>query len=216
MWAMQEGWAKEFTLSVKPDTDKFMPSGGWNTVVPPVSPWAIQQQSRPKFADDDQLKKQFGIEWGKVEKPFEAACKIFKTDTSAALWIASNWLTDPIVNAAKDVYLKEIEAQAALLDKDAFAAMLMQTAMETSIEGRYLIEAKERVNLLKLYADVRGFLNKDSATINNFNNNEGLKVVFVKAELQPAALAPRVVSNSKSEILNDGPSPLKIKLVSNG
>lgn len=207
---MQEGWAKDFKFAVdKPDTSKVMPTGGWSTVVPPVSPWTTQQQTKPKYADDEQLKKLFGVEWAKCEKPFEAACKVFEIDTSAALWIASNWLTDPVVIAAKDVYLKEVNAKSALLDKDEFAAMLMQTAKEGKLED------KELINILKLYADVRGFLNKDTNTINNFNNNEGLKVVFVKAApVEMPTIAP--VSNEKSVISNDLPSPLKIKLVSNG
>lgn len=76
---------------------------------------------------------------------------------------------------------------------------------------------KDDVAALKLYADVRGFIAKDATNINNFNNNEGLKVVFVKAETQPmSTIAPVTVSNIKSEMSNEGPSPLKIKLVSNG
>lgn len=205
---MQEGWAKEFKLIVdKPATDKFMPSGGWSTIIAPVSPWATQQQAKPAYADDEQLKNQFGVEWAKCNKPFEAACKVFEKDTSAALWIAANWLTDPVVNAAKDVYLKEVKAKSLLLDKDAYAAMLMEKALEGGFED------KEVVNLLKLYGDVRGFTGKNETNINNFNNNDGLKVVFVKAEPQPIPTIAPTVSNRKSEILNDGPSPLKIKLV---
>lgn len=206
VWAMKEGWAKDFHFNVDKPA-----SNGWTTnAAPSASPWTAPP-SKPKYADDENLKKQFGVEWAKCEKPFEAACKVFETDTSAALWIASNWLTDPLVVAAKDVYLKEVTAKSALLDKDDFAAMLMMTVKNGKLKD------KELINILKLYADVRGFLNKDTATINNFNNNEGLKVVFVKAEPQPIpTIAPVTVSNDKSEILNEVPSPIKIKLVSNG
>ena len=193
-----------------------MPSGGWGETVPPVSPWATKQQSPPSYANDEALKKHFGVEWAKCGKPFEAACRVFETDTSAALWIASNWLTDPVTLAAKDVYLKEVKAGTLLLDKDAFAAMLMETALEINPQRQtYVLDAKERVNILKLYADVRGFLAKDNNTVNNFNNNEGLKVVFVKAaEIAPVTIDQ--VPNDKSEMSNDYPSPIKIKLVSNG
>lgn len=205
---MKEGWSKDFKFSVdNPDASK---ASGWSSEAAPTLPWVTQQQAKPAYADDEKLKKLFGVEWARSEKPFDAACKVFDTDISAALWIASNWLTDPLVLAAKDVYLKEVNAKSALLDKDEFAAMLMMTAQAGKLED------KELINLLKLYADVRGFLNKDNNTVNNFNNNEGLKVVFVKAApVDMPTIAP-VVSNDKSEILNDFPSPLKIKLVSNG
>lgn len=214
---MQQPWGPS-TFSVdRPATDKFMPSGGWVTTVAPVSPWATQQALKPSYADDETLKKTFAIEWAKCGKPFEAACKIFEKDTSAAVWIAANWLIDPIVVAAKDVYLKAVEDETALLDKDSFAAMLMRTALETNLEGtRYLIEAKERVNLLKLYAEVRGFLNKNETNINNFNSNEGLKVVFVKTDPIVTGKIIDNVPNAKSEISNDGPLQLKVKLVGSG
>ena len=216
VWAMQP-WVTSPSFTVdKPAKDILAPVGGWGSVVPPVSPWATKQQSPPSYANDENLKKQFGVEWAKCEKPFEAACKVFETDTSAACWIASHWITDPVAIAAKDVYLKEVKAQTLLLDKDAFAAMLMETALEKHPEKRtYALEAKERVNILKLYADVRGFLAKDTPTINNFNNNEGLKVVFVKAAEQAPVVIDQV-PNAKSEMTNDYPSPIKVKLVGSG
>jgi hypothetical protein len=201
-------WGQPDTFVIeKPNTEAFAPVGGWGETVPPVSPWAMHQQSKPSYADDESLKKQFGIELAKCKKPFEAACYVFETDTSAALWIATNWINDPIVIAAKDVYLKTVKAENYLLDKDGFAAMLMETALETELED------KEKINILKLYAEVRGFLNKNETNINNFNNNEGLKIVFVKSDdAQPKVKVP----NLKSEILNDDPLSLKIKLVGNG
>lgn len=211
-------WGHPDTFTVeKPNTEAFAPSGGWSTTVPPVSPWATKQQSKPSYADDEALKKQFGIEWAKCEKPFAAACNVFLEDTSAALWIAANWLHDPIVNASKDAYLKTLKAETSLLDKDAFAVMLMELAAEVHPERRtYLLSGKERIDALKLYAEVRGFLNKNETNINNFTNNEGLKVVFVKSEPVQPKVIEHTASNAKSEILNDGPLPLKIKLVSNG
>ena len=210
-------WGHPDTFTVeKPNTEAFAPTGGWSTTVAPVSPWATKQQSKPSYADDEALKKQFGVEWAKCEKPFAAACNVFLEDTSAALWIAANWLTDPIVNASKDAYLATLKAETSLLDKDAFAVMLMELAGEVHPERRtYILSGKERIDALKLYAEVRGFLNKNETNINNFTNNEGLKVVFVKSEpVQPKVIEQ--VPNAKSEILNDGPLPLKIKLVSNG
>jgi hypothetical protein len=205
------------TFEVKPRTDVFEPSGGWGKAIPAVSPWATKTDPRPAYAEDEALKKLFGAALGRNENnAFKSACEIFPQDTNAALWIANHWLADPIVMGARDIYLKTVEAQSLLLDKDEFAAMLLKTATEKNLDKtRYAIEAKERVNILKLYAEVRGFLNKNETNINNFNNNEGLKVVFVKSEpLQPKTI--NQVPNEKSEILNEVPLPLNIKLVSNG
>lgn len=223
VWEMQP-WVTEKTFDATPKglKDIFAPRSGWGTTIPAVSPWTATQKSidPPKpFENDESLKKHFGVEWAKCEKPFEAACRVFETDTSAAVWIASKWLTDPVVLAAKDVYLKQVEAETLLLDKDAFAVKLMKLSEESvdTPRGRaYLLTGKERIEALKLYADVRGFLAKDSNTVNNFNNNEGLKVVFVKAAEQAPVKIIDQVPNDKSEMLNDYPSPIKIKLVGNG
>lgn len=208
-WTLPEG----ATFEVKPNPDVFAPSGGWDSTVPAVSPWATKADPKPIYADDAQLKQLFGAALGRNENnAFQSACEVFPQDTSAALWIANNWLADPVVIGARDIYLKTVESQSLLLDKDEFAAMLLKTATEKNIDKtRYAIEAKERVNILKLYAEVRGFLNKNETNINNFNNNEGLKVVFVKSAEQPTVIEQ--VSNNKSEIVNDDLSPIKIKLV---
>jgi hypothetical protein len=179
-----------------------------------TTPWAIKpvQPPPPAFANDEALKKSFGIELVKAENnAFTAACAIFPDDMPSAIWIASHWLADPAVTAAKDIYQNSLDAEALLLDKDAFAVMLMKTAMERDpVSRRYRVEAKERVNLLKLYADVRGFTGKTEISNNlNLTNNE-MKVVFVKSDT-PKATAPIEL---KSEIVNDyQTSDLKIKLV---
>ena len=213
MWSTQP----EIFSVEKARSDVFAPVSGWGETIAPVSPWTTQQQAKPSYADDEALKKQFGIELAKNENnAFKAACIVFEKDTSAALWIASNWLVDPVVVAAKDVYLKTVKTEASLLDKDAFAGMLLDfaTAKNEIVNGRIVVvEAKDRLAALKLYAEVQGFIGKNEATIqNNFSNNE-LKVVFVKTD--PAPTKPILVPNPKSEILNDENAlpELKIKLV---
>lgn len=196
-------WASDFTFTVDKPSD------------PVVSPWAkgaiAAQLPAPAYQSDENLKKRFGVEWAKARNPFEAACAIFETDTSAALWISIHWIADPVAIAAKDVYLKQVEAETLLLDKDAFAVKLMKLS-EESYNGRYTLSGKERIDALKLYADVRGFLAKDTNTVNNFNNNEGLKIVFVKAA-EPAPVKVIDQVPNRSEMLNDYASPVKVKLV---
>jgi len=215
MCGHMNAWMMPDTFTVKDPKDVFAPSGGWSSAVAPVAPWATQQQPLPAYANDPELKKAFGVELGRTKgSPFDAACKVFKENTGAALWIANHWLTDPLVIAAKDLYEKEVKAQSLLLDKDAFAVLLMETAQEKDpTTQKYRVEAKERVNLLKLYADVRGFIGKAEINNNFTQNNNEMKVVLVRAEGKPIIQA----SNDKSEILNDDKSAvpdLKIKLVS--
>lgn len=198
----------------KPKTEVFAPANGWS------APWdtVAKTEKQPDYADDEAKKKLFGVELAKNEKPFDAACNVFE-DTSACLWIAKHWLTDPIVIASKDAYLKTLEQSEALLDKDEFAAKLLHLAEEKTEGGRYAIEAKERVNLLKLYADVRGFTQKQQIDNSNktFVNNE-MKIVLVKpSSNDDNATVITQAPNTKSEISNGANAmPLKVKLVSGG
>lgn len=184
------------------------PSASWGSP-PTVSPWALPVRI---YANDDALKTQFGTELANSEgQPFTASKAVFPNDLEAANWTAINWPADKVVKAAYDIRMAEI----CLLDKDQFAVMLMKTAQEKNPENRrYVIEAKERVNLLKLYAEVRGFTAKDQVN-NNINLNNSMTVKFVKSD----PVMPTVIDQapiSKSEISNDYPSPIKVKLVSNG
>src|SRR5580704_10276165 len=84
--------------------DVFAPAGGWNDKLPTKAPWQIEAPiavPEPAWKSDEELKKRFGIEWAKSEKPFDAACILAGEDTSKALWISVNWLFDPIVAASK-------------------------------------------------------------------------------------------------------------------
>lgn len=176
------------------------------------SPWVLEVKPVRTYENDPELKAAFGSALADSEnQPFKAGETIFPGDREASSWAAINWSNDPIVKAAYNERLHAI----CLLDKDQFAVMLMKTAQEKNPENRrYTMEAKERVNLLKLYAEVRGFTAKDQTTINNLSNNE-MKVVFVKSETTAAKVVDHVPV-IKSEISNDYSSPIKVKLVSNG
>jgi hypothetical protein len=217
-------WASDFhfTVDPKPKTDVFAPSGGWSDI---VSPWtagsvAAEQQIQkaiPEYQSDENLKKAFGIELAKSKNPFEAGCKVFGEDTNKALWASFNWLTDPIVIASRDVYLKTLEFSAAPLDREQLAAKVLALADEKIERNGVMIptiEAKERINALKLYSDIMGFTGKveiDNST-KNFTHNE-LTIKLVKAD----AKKPLVVDNApnvKSEMPNDNSLPVTLKLVS--
>lgn len=205
----------------KPKTDVFAPSGGWNDVITSTSPWssgAIQQAPVPAWQSDEALKKQFGIELAKAQNPFEAACKIAGEDTAKALWISSNWLADPVVIAAKDVYLKTVELSAPPLDREQLAAKVLALADEKVLSPKLgclvpTVEAKDRIAAFKLYSEILGYTGKveiDNST-KTFNHNE-MTIKLVR----PQEAKPVVVNqapNTKSEIVNESPSPITLKLV---
>ncbi len=216
-------WASDFHLTIeKPNTEAFAPKGGWKQegVISPWTTGAIANQKIeeiPAYQTDEALKKQFGIELAKSSNPFEAACKMFGSEeTSKALWVSFHWLVDPIVVASRDIYLKTLELSQPPLDREQLAAKVLALADEIILKNGVMvptIEAKERINALKLYSDILGFTGKveiDQST-KSFTHNE-LTIKLVKAEEKK----PVVINNApnvKSEMTNELPSPINLKLV---
>lgn len=222
-------WASNFhfTVDPKPEADKFMPKGGWGDV---ISPWtagsvaATQQQIQkviPEYQSDENLKKLYGVELAKGNNPFEAA-KIVLGENDKAVWVSFNWLSDPIVLASKDVYLKTLEAAVAPLDRDRLAAKVLALAEgeKIKIDGidRATVEAKDRIAAFKLYSEILGYTGKVEIdnSIKTFNQNNELKIVLVRAEDKKPVTIDQS-PNVKSEIMNDKtPSPISLKLVKAG
>ncbi len=193
------------------------PVGSFTIAPPGFQPWAKPIQDAPKpiepaYRSDEGLKRLFGCEWAKNPKPFEAALVVFGEDTNAALWASWNWLTDPIVLAAKDAYAQNTELNEKLLDKDQLSARLLQFAEEKDVSGRfYVLEGKDRLAALKLYSEIQGFIGKaaDVSISNNFTNNE-LKLTLVRAQ---AEIQKETIIEQEPEI--DTVLPINLKLVSN-
>lgn len=100
-----------------------------------------------------------------------------------------------------------------LLDKEGLAAHILSCAQEHFMQNgvkRYAIEARDRVSLLKLYAEVMGFTGaKADTSQNNFVNNE-MKVVLVKPEATETKELKTI--ETKVEKLTNV-TPLRIKAV---
>lgn len=183
---------------------------------PIVSPWAQPPAAQP-YQTDEKLKQAFGIELAKAVNSFEAGCKVFGEDTNKALWVSANWLSDPVVVASRDIYLKNLELAQAPLDREQLAAKVLKLAEGEHIERNGVklptIEAKDRIAAFKLYSDILGYTGKveiDQSTNNNVTNNEMI-IKLVKAENKPSKVIENT-PNVKSEMLNDI-SPISLKLV---
>ncbi len=146
------------------------------------NPWVAQSVvadvDTPSWRDDPTKKRLFAQELPKHATPFDAALVVFGRDTAAALWASVHWMADPIVLAAK----QDVALNKKILDKDALCHKLLNISEEKSPQGYYLIEPKDRIACIKLYAEIQGYIGKaEVATFNNFANNN-LKVVFVKPD----------------------------------
>jgi hypothetical protein len=189
-------------------------------VTKPSNPWIVgktdwinplQEQLSAEWKDDENLKQQYGIELAKSNRPFEAAKLVFQTNVQVALWVSQNWINDPIVIAAKDLYQKTIEKEQNLLDKDALALKLLSLADEKTPDGRFFVhDAKDRIATLKLYAEVQGYIGKiDINTSTNFVNN-AMKIVLVKPNNKEEE---KIVKTIEHEDVQIDKLPVKIKLV---
>lgn len=187
-----------------PEAFAVQPSMGWG------NPFA-QSSSKPLpngWQNDEARKKLYGIELAKHSNAFQAACELFE-DTSQALWASHNWINDPIVIASKDAHKSSNDED--LLDKDALARKLLRFADERDHTGKfYIVEAKDRLAALKLYAEVQGFIGKIdiNASTNTFTNNV-MSIRLVKPEPQQDN---KIIEHDSEPVMEN--SLPKIKLVS--
>lgn len=171
------------------------------------------ERLKPTIENEEKVKQAFGIELGKGVQAFQAACNCGQ-ETSKALFISQHWLNDPLVIAAKDLYLKTVYNSEALLDADELAARLLEMAEERNASNTfYMLEGKDRLKALELYAKIRGYDKSNPINNNNFTFKQMI-VKFVEPENKE-----KVIEHSSSELPNEEQlsnikSPLKLKLVS--
>lgn len=215
-------WITSPSFVVEPSkADVFAPKDGWKKEGV-TSPWTVGavKEEAPAYQSDDNLKKQYGVELAKCANPFEAGCKIFGEETNKALWVSFNWLTDPLVIASRDLYLKTVELSQPLLDRQQLAAkvLILAEGEKVLINGKMIatVEPKDRLAAYKLYSDIAGYTGKveiDASTTNNTINEITVKLVRAEDKKQPVVIdnAPNV----KSEMTNSPNVPM-IKLVKAG
>lgn len=181
-----------------------------NNVAPWVSGWgqpsAPIPNPRPDFADNEELKKAYGIALGRGLDAFNAAMEVFDQALPKALWVSLHWIKDPIVIGAKDSYVRTLKQAEKPLDKEELLSEVLQGARASA-------EDKDRVAFLKLYSEIAGYTGKIAidASTNNINNsqNNTTQIVLVKGSEAPKTVeAPDI--NNKSKILNNAMPQLKL------
>lgn len=172
------------------------------------SAWNVPE---PVIDNVDEKKHLFGLELAK-HSPFQAACNVFEKDTNTALWVSHNWVNDPIVVAAKDKYLEAADTSQVLLDKSQLARKFLTMAEEKNANNSfYILDGKDRLKALELYAKLKGYLDTkpDPTLTQNFvHNSMTIKLVEPKSKEQKITQ----IDNNEVEIQNKN-SPIKLKLV---
>lgn len=103
---------------------------------------------------------------------FMLACEIFGDDTSRALQVASTWPTDPEVLGYMESAIEEQGDMHFLPTK----ADLARLAWTVAIDDR--IHVEDKLKAMRLYGDIRGFIEKQAINVNNSIVNN--KVMLVK------------------------------------
>lgn len=191
-----------------------------------VSPWAQHFQAAsqapaiPEYANDSAAKQRFAIELANGASAFNAGLEAFDGDTAKGLWASFNWPKDIEVIAIKDAYVAAQRSVEKPLDKEQLLAKIMGFFDETDDYGRHVVEAKERLNALRLYSDIRGFTGKVDINASTTTNQFGPKTVnLVMVRPDQDKSEPKVIegsTNIKSEIKNDPAPGIKLKLVGAG
>lgn len=113
-----------------------------------------------------ELKRMFAI--AILRKPlrqphdsYDIATSIFGGDTVKGMFAGANWPVDPDVIRFKNELLAEHGAEYFLPTREELAAMILEVTNERFQSGGLKHDAKEREKLLRLYAEVRGFIKAD-------------------------------------------------------
>lgn len=132
--------------------------------------------------NEQELKSAFAAELLKTPNdPFKAALAVFGADTGRALRAAHEWAKDPEVMAEQARLKGELGEMAFLPDKSELARVIWERMQGTTYANGSTIPttAEEFAKLAKLYAEVRGYIEKPTTNINN-NVITANKVMVVK------------------------------------
>lgn len=189
----------------------YMTQLNWQTI---IANFIVTPPQVTSWKDNEDLKQAFGVALAQnFKNSFEAACSIFGKETNKALWASTKWLDDPVVIKAKEEYCAITTVKEDLLDKVSLSRKLLSFAEETIIfngEIRYAAEGKDRLAAYKLYADIQGFITKDSINTTINNQPRFMEIKFVEPDKKE--VVKTIEHESKVDDVLEN-SPVKLKLV---
>lgn len=108
----------------------------------------------------------------KERDPFKAALQLFPDNTNRALWVANHWPIDTEVKAEQVRLMGEDDGSSFLPSKAELARDIWQRMQGTTLASGVTIPPtpEEYAKLAKLYADVRGFIEKPQTNVNVTTN----------------------------------------------
>ncbi|AMW36121.1 putative small terminase [Xanthomonas phage XAJ2] len=137
--------------------------------------------------------------------PFKAALRTFDGDTGFAIRIYLHWPEDPIVIAEQ----KRIKADNPNMDLDKLADKAATAKLAWEIAEQKLYEPKDRLAALKLYAEIRNYIEKPKAGDVNVQVQQNRVMVVKdhgsdddwkeKARLQQARLKSEAAPNASTK-----------------
>lgn len=136
-------------------------------------------------------------EWLLCNDPFKAALVIIPNDTGKALRISTEW--------PQDEYVLELRAEIVASEgADAFLPSKDELAQQVYLDTLTARVFEDKLKGYRLYAEIRGFIEKPSTTINNNNNTlvDNRRVMIVKDHGSNADWERKLASNQKA--LGDG------------
>lgn len=128
----------------------------------------------PQKDDETELKRRFAVELLKQpNEPFQAAVAVFGDDTGRALQASHRWPQDAVVIAAMQQAIEELGDMHFLPTK----AQLAREAYNIGTDPK--VHVDDRLKAMRLYADIRGYIDKQGANVvvNNLTQN---KVMLVR------------------------------------
>lgn len=118
----------------------------------------------PELPNDPEMKRAFAQEYLKnqtTEHAFAVACSLFADDTGMALKASTRWPNDPEVKK----YMTEAVEELGDLHFLPTKAELAREAYKMATDPK--VPTDERLKAMRLYGDIRGFIDKQGININN-------------------------------------------------
>jgi hypothetical protein len=110
------------------------------------------------------------------DDPFKAATAVFGNDMGSALEVYGVWTTDPIVKQFQKDYIDAHGASSVLPSREDYAREVWTIGKDERVA------VEDRLKAMRLYGDIRGFIEKPGTVINANTNVQHNKVMVLQSK----------------------------------